>query len=116
MEQSVVDTWLPRGQQTFAAEAIAVLTAVYNDASAIAGRDIVWFVDNEAAAASLIRGGSAEDDVNEIAEATHLLLHALGCRLWIEWIDPGSNPSDGASREGTGCAWAKMHCPCAQEA
>ena len=74
MEQSVVDTWLPRSQQTFAAEAIAVLTAVYNDASAIAGRDIVWVVDHEAAAASLIRGGSAEE-----ARTSRLTPHTSCC-------------------------------------
>ena len=105
LRQCVVETWLPRKQQIFAAESMAVLAAVWQDRSLLEGRDIVWFIDNEAAASSMIRGGSAEGDVNDIAEATHLLLHRLGCRMWVEWIDSGSNPSDGASREGTACPW-----------
>ena len=105
LRQCVVETWLPRKQQIFAAESMAVLAAVWQDRSLLEGRDIVWFIDNEAAASSMIRGGSAEGDVNDIAEATHVLLHRLGCRMWVEWIDSGSNPSDGASREGVTCPW-----------
>ena len=95
----------PRTQQMYAAESMAVLAAVWQDQSVLAGRDIIWFNDNEAAVISMIRGGSAEGVVNDIAEATHLPLHRLGCRMWIEWIDSGSNPSDGASREGADCPW-----------
>ena len=76
LSQQTVDTWMPRSQQIFAAEAMAVLAAAWNDRDMICGRDIVWFVHNEAAAASLIRGGSREYDVNETAEATHLLVYA----------------------------------------
>ena len=40
---------------------IAVLTAYYNNALACLGHDIMGVVDHEAAAASLFRGGSAEE-------------------------------------------------------
>jgi len=84
---------------------MAVLAAVWNDHALLRDRDVTWFIDNEAAASSMIRGGSSQADVNDIAEATHLLLHRIGCRLWVEWIDTGSNPADGASREGVICPW-----------
>ena len=73
----------------------------------IAGRDLIWFIDNEAAASTLIRGVTREDDVQLIAEATHLLWAALRTRVWIEWIDSKSNPSDGLSRDGLEDSWCR---------
>ena len=55
LRQCVVDTWLPRTQQIYAAESMGVLAAVWQDQSVLAGRDIIWFIDNEAAASSMIR-------------------------------------------------------------
>ena len=46
-----------------AAIAMAVLTAVYNNASVSPGHDIMGVVDHEAAAASLTRGGSAKEAI-----------------------------------------------------
>ena len=102
---SVVSSWTPREQQIFAAEAFAPVSATYNHPSAFYGRDVLWFIDNEAAAATLIRGASREKDVCEIAECTHLLWAHLRCRVWVEWIDSDSNPSDGLSRDGIMDQW-----------
>ena len=66
--------------------------------SVLSNRDILWFIDNEAAASSLFRGSSKEQDVHAIAQVSHLLYHHLQCRVWIEWVDSHSNPSDGLSR------------------
>ena len=63
------------------------------------------FVDNEAAAASLIRGSSSSLDVGVMAQAVHWLLMRIDCRIWIEWIDSDSNPSDGLSRLGIHDPW-----------
>ena len=65
--------------------------------------DVIWFVDNEAACSTLVRGASRESDVNDIAELTHLHSLKLRCRIWYEWIDSKSNPSDGLSRQGLDC-------------
>ena len=69
-------------------------------------RDLLWFVDNEAATSALIRGASSQEDVREIAQYAQYLLHALQARTWIEWIDSGSNPSDGLSRHGVCDLWS----------
>ena len=37
----------------------------------------------------------------------HLLWATLGCRVWIEWIDSDSNPSDGLSRKGMTDPWTQ---------
>ena len=69
------------------------------------GRDVLCFIDNEAAASTIIRGATREEDVQGIAELTQFLWAALQCRVWIEWIDSDSNPSDGLSRDGLLCEW-----------
>ena len=58
-------------------------------------RDVLWFIDNEAAAAATIRGASCEPDVELIVQVAHLLCLHLGCTVWLEWIDGHSNPADG---------------------
>jgi hypothetical protein len=69
------------------------------------GKDVLWFIDNEAAAASLIRGGSGQPDVEQLCLKTHMLWAVLDMRVWIEWIDSASNVSDGLSRDGLQDAW-----------
>ena len=41
-----------------------------------------------------------------VAQAAHWKLHCLGARMWVEWIDSDSNPSDGLSRDGLDDQWA----------
>ena len=65
------------------------------------------FVDNEAAVSTLIRGTSVAEDSALMAELLHALCLILGCRLWVEWIDSESNPSDGLSREGLDDRWTR---------
>ena len=67
--------------------------------------DILWFIDNEAAANSLIRGDSRESDVHSIVQFSYLLYHHLQCRVWFGWIGSHSNPSDGLSRLGLLDQW-----------
>ena len=95
--------WKVRRQQICAAEAFAVITALEDTPEAFRGRDIVWFIDNEAACASLVRGASSQEDIAGIAETAQWLCMRLQCRIWYEWVDSASNPSDGLSREGLLC-------------
>jgi len=103
LDDSTVDSWKPRSQQIFPAETFAVLAALVTHAALLKGCDILWFVDNEAACSTLIRGASREEDVHLIAEITHWTAMKMDVRIWIEWIDSSSNPSDGLSREGLLC-------------
>ena len=107
--QDIVDLWKPRSQQIFPAEAFAPLAACFDDPDTFSNRDALWFIDNEAAASTLIRGATAQEDVQHIAEATQLLWTTLFARVWIEWIDSDSNPSDGLSRDGLCDAWCRAH-------
>jgi hypothetical protein len=105
LEWSVVERWIQRQQQIFAAEAFAPTDALRNLGRYIRGRDVVLFIDNEAAASTLIQGASSQDDVAAIAECFQIGLLTLGARCWIEWIDSASNPSDGLSRDGICDEW-----------
>ena len=100
-----VDTLLPRKTQIFAAEAIAVLAALVLLPGQFAQRELLWFIDNESAVSSLIRGGSRAQDVGHLAAATHLALIEEQCTAWFEWIDSDSNPADGLSRDGLLDQW-----------
>ena len=70
-------------------------------------RDVIVFCDNASAVASLIRGTSKSDDALGISELFHVLCLQLGSRVWIEWIDSRSNPSDGLSRDGVQDSWTR---------
>ena len=104
----VLDSWLPRKQQIYPGEALCGVTVPWFHQAFLRGFDILWFVDNEAAASSLIRGSSRPDDVHHTAQLSHVLLHGLGCRAWIEWVDSESNPSDGLSRQGLEDPWTLL--------
>ena len=63
-------------------------------------QDVIWLADNEASVSTIIRGACQPEDINGLAEATFVMMAVLRCRLWVEWIDSASNPSDGLSRTG----------------
>jgi len=103
IDQTCVDLWCPRKQQIFAAEALAPSSALVNDPEIYRGRDIIWFIDNEGACSTLVRGACAPEDIAGIAECTMMIAIRLGARIWYEWIDTAANPSDGLSRQGLQC-------------
>ena len=47
-------------------EVLTVLEALYADPACFAERDVMWFIDNDAAWTSLMRGASRQEEVNEI--------------------------------------------------
>ena len=107
MPSSVVESLHTRKTQIYAAETYAVLAAVHVHLDKLADTDAIFFVDNEAACAALIRGSSKESDVSAIANAVQWLLFSVGCRPWFEWVDSNSNCSDGLSREGVSDEWTR---------
>ena len=102
---SLYSSWSDRQQQIFPAEVAAVPIALALFRQECAGRDLIVFVDNEAAVSSLIRGSTKVEDANALVELCHALALLLHTRVWIEWIDSESNPSDGLSRLGVCDPW-----------
>ena len=91
----IVDIWKVRTQQIYPAEAVAVPLATWHDSAWIRGRDVIWFIDNESAASSCIRGSSAEPDVDTMVQTAHLLWCDFNCHLCIGGVDSASNLADG---------------------
>ena len=105
--QRVIDTWQPRTQQIYPGETLCGLLVPWFHGAPLAGYDVLWFVDNEAAVASLIKGGSSQADVHTLVQLAHYLLQTFRIRVWFEWIDSHSNPSDGLSRAGLDDTWTQ---------
>ena len=76
----------------------------------LAGRDVIWFIDNETVCASAIRGTSSMPEVGSILDSAIVCLSRQSTRVWYEWTDSRSNPSDGLSREGVHCPVARQFC------
>ena len=100
-------TWSARRQQIFPAETVAVPIALSLFSHHMCGRDVIAFCDNSAAVSTLIRGTSTSEDCRGLAELTHALMLSLHIRLWIDWVDSQSNPSDGLSRLGMQDPWTQ---------
>eukprot|EP00435_Cladocopium_sp_Y103_P000858 s5581_g1.t1 len=102
---SVVASWHPRAQQIYPGETLAavVVPALYPDV--LTNQDCIWFIDNEASAAALIRASTSESDVLVLVQQAHLQFNELNLRVWFEWVDTESNPADGLSRDGLRDPW-----------
>ena len=105
--QAVLQSWIPRNQQIYPGEAVCGIVVPYLFPSVFQHRDVLWYVDNEAAVSSLIRATSSQTDVHDICQATQALLGILSSRCWFEWIDSDSNPADGLSRDGLLDEWTR---------
>ena len=112
---SILASWKPRIQQIYPGETLAVLVAIALCPSTLAGHDLLWFVDNEAAVAALVRSGTSQEDVHLLSQAVHFNLHLLNCRVWIEWVDSESNVSDGLSRLGSADPWTQSQKWCVRD-
>eukprot|EP00438_Fugacium_kawagutii_P009809 Skav220335 [mRNA] locus=scaffold6168:50559:51230:+ [translate_table: standard] len=102
-----VATWKPRTQQIYPGETLATLVVPCIHPQFFQDSDVLWFIDNEASAAALIRATSDEPDVLILVQQSHLQFQALNSRPWVEWVDSESNPSDGLSRLGLSDEWTR---------
>ena len=64
----VIQSWVDRHQQIFPGEKLCGLVVPWIHPDLFRNRDVLWFIDNEAAAACLIRGGSKQEDVHLLAQ------------------------------------------------
>ena len=104
---AIWDTWTLREQYIFPAETVALPLGTWALYEHLLAQDVIWFIDNEAAASCAIRGSSNLPEVEAAVQAAHLLWLHLRCRVWIEWVDSDSNPADGLSRLGFQDPWTQ---------
>ena len=72
-------------------EAFAVLTAIWQHRDLLTGKDVIFFIDNEAAASAMIKGDSRLPQVGTMAMCVQLLLIRYNIAVWFEWVDSDSN-------------------------
>ena len=97
--------FIERRTQIYAAETLAPWMALRFEEERVQGQDLILFIDNQGAMTALITGASRAEDAAWMVHVQHLLWCRLRVRVWIEWVDSDSNPSDGLSREGVTDPW-----------
>ena len=88
---------MPRETQICPAEAVCAVVAAWHFQDRLRGRDILYWVDNAPALEALIKGTSPMPDIALIAELAQITWAHLHMRIWLEWVDSGSNQADGLS-------------------
>ena len=104
----VLEAFQERETQITPLEALAVLQASVVFTEQIAGRDVIWFCDNQVVCSALVRGSCASDDIASIVVLCHLLWASYSVRVWIEWVPSEANVSDGLSRSGVADEWTRQ--------
>ena len=82
------------------AELFASIVAFHTFADQLRGRDVLWFVDNQAAGTCFVKAGSQVPSLSLLSLRATSLMAALGCRVWAEYIPSPDNIADGLSRAG----------------
>ena len=62
-------------------------------------RCIAWYIDNISATVSFLKGASKNAHLERIAGITWTAAYYMQVDIWLEWVDSGSNWSDGISRD-----------------
>ena len=105
VNESITSHLIQREQQITALEAFAPIAALETSPEIFANSESLWFVDNEGAVSSLIRGAAKVEDIDLVAALTTVQAASLKSQIWYEWIDSKSNPADGLSRDGVEDEW-----------
>ena len=99
----VVASWKCRADSevvTTPAELFASIVAFHAFADHLRARDVIWFVDNQAAGTCFVKAGSQVPALSLLSLRATSLMAALGCRLWAECIPSPDNIADALLREG----------------
>lgn len=98
---STVKAWqsLSRKQIISQAELAALLAIQHSLADKLADKRVVYFVDNEAARFSVIKGVSNSSTMMQLAQSFHITGSEIGYYPWIERVPSYSNVADAASRD-----------------
>ena len=103
--REVYDLWSPGEKKIAQLELIMVLYGLVMRPDMFRNRRGIWFIDNTAALMSLIRGRSDSPDLEHMSRMIHVVLYALNCWIFWEWIPSKSNWADAISRLGVNDPW-----------
>ena len=89
---------LARKQQIGQAEMLGAIVPCLSMPEALAGRDVLHWIDNTSAKAALVHGYSGMPDSARIAHAFHAWNMGLAARVWFEYVPSKANIADLPSR------------------
>ena len=105
---SVLDSWKQRTQQIFPGESLAGVGGALTSSSSLWTS---WMSSGSLTmklqSLPLFEAQTREFDVHLLAQAAQFVFHLSSARVWFEWIDTNSNPSDGLSRLGLADDWSQ---------
>ena len=86
----VTYSWIERHQQIYPGETLCGLLVPWVHGDLLEGRDLLSFVDNEAAVSSLIKGSSGQEDVHTktIVQLAHLISKNARFDLGLNGLTP----------------------------
>ena len=98
--EDLIRHWQSTGQQQVISQAeLAVVVAMRRMLKErLLGRRVIYFVDNEAARFSLLKGTSGKESMQQLTASFHSVDLSFPSIAWVERIPSESNPADAPSR------------------
>jgi hypothetical protein len=96
----VQDQLQQRHTQIMPAELLAAPLTYLAAPASFRNRDVLFFIDNQAAMAALIRASSRVSDCSLISLFCSIATMVLRARTWYEYVNTKQNPADRLSRLG----------------
>ena len=103
IHQSLVSKWQSSGAKQIISQAeLAAVVLVRDEIKRLLeNRKVIFFVDNEAARYSLIKGVSGKSSMQVLTSSFHAVDLQTPCFHWIERVPSKSNPADLPTRGKT---------------
>ena len=94
----VISHWLPRSNHMGQLELLAAPFAALTWAADLENRSVICFIDNDSAAANLVKGYSKQPDSSNLVGEFWLIISSLKASVYIDRVESKSNLADGPSR------------------
>ena len=96
--RSTVEQWIPKSTYMGQLEVLAAPVALHTWGSTLRGRQVIHFIDNDAAASSLVKGYSPKTDSTALVGEYWSAAAQHGLEVYIDRVESKSNLADGPSR------------------
>ena len=95
-----VQDWLKAGSKhpVYQAELLPVVAAICTWRAVLRDRELLRFIDNEAARHALVKGYSPILSAAKLLGEAWLAIAEVGTAVWVARVPSGSNPADAPSR------------------
>ena len=99
MPEAVIRSWAPKETYIGQLDILAAICAYTSLPGKLRDAEIIHWIDNTSALASLVRGYSSKPDSATLVNAFHALNVGLRSNVWFEYVPSKANISDLPSRD-----------------